>query len=69
MNYSQLTRKLRELKCEFYRQAAGSHEIWWRPETGQRTVISNHGKQDIPKGTLRAIAKDLGLELDELLRR
>jgi predicted RNA binding protein YcfA (HicA-like mRNA interferase family) len=69
MTYSQLTRKLRELNCEFYRRAAGSHEIWWRPETGQRTVITNHGPKDIPKGTLRAIAKDLGLSLGELLNR
>ncbi len=69
MNYAQLTRRLRALGCEFFRQAAGSHEIWWRPETGQRTVVTNHGSKDIPKGTLRAIAKDLGLALEELIQR
>ncbi|MCI0474984.1 MAG: type II toxin-antitoxin system HicA family toxin [Anaerolineales bacterium] len=69
MNYTQLVRRLRELNCEFYRQAAGAHEIWWHPATGRRTVVSNHGSKDIPKGTLRAIAKDLGLVLDELLRK
>lgn len=69
MNYAKLTHRLRELKCEFYRQAAGAHEIWWHPETGRRTVISNHGAKDIPKGTLRAIAHDLGLTLEELLHK
>jgi predicted RNA binding protein YcfA (HicA-like mRNA interferase family) len=69
MNYSQLTRKLRDLGCEFYRQVAGSHEVWWRSATGERTVISNHGKKEIPRGTLRAIAKDLGLTLDDLLAK
>jgi predicted RNA binding protein YcfA (HicA-like mRNA interferase family) len=67
MNYGQLIRRLHQLGCEFYRQAAGSHEIWWRPETGQRTAVTNHGSKDIPKGTLRAIAEDLGLTLEELL--
>jgi predicted RNA binding protein YcfA (HicA-like mRNA interferase family) len=69
MNYRQLTRRLKELNCEFYRQASGAHEIWWRPKTGERTVITNHGSRDIPKGTLRAIAKDLGLTLGELLAK
>lgn len=66
MNYRQLTRKLRHLGCEFYRQAAGSHEIWWHPSTGRRTTISNHGPKDIPKGTLRAILRDLDISPEEL---
>jgi len=69
MNYRQLTRKLRQMGWEKYRQAAGSHEIWWQPESGQRTVISNHGKADIPTRTLRAIAKDIGITLQELLEK
>ncbi|MBC7249223.1 MAG: type II toxin-antitoxin system HicA family toxin [Anaerolineae bacterium] len=49
MNYRQLTRQLRRLGYEFYRQAAGSHEIWWNPATGRRTTI--------PKGTLAKILR------------
>ena len=67
MTYRQLTRKLRRLGWELFRQAAGSHEIWWHPESGNRTVISNHGKADIPTGTLRPIARDVGVTLQELL--
>lgn len=66
MNYRQLTRKLRRLGYEFYRQAAGSHEIWWHPATGRRTTIPNHGPKDIPKGTLAKILRDLGLKLEDL---
>lgn len=69
MNYRQLTRKLRSMGWEMYRQAAGSHEVWWHPESGKRTVISNHGQADIPVGTLRAIARDLEITLQELLKR
>ena len=69
MNYRQLTRKLRHMGWETYRQAAGSHEIWWQPKSGKRTVISDHGKADIPNGTLRAIAKDVGISLQELLEK
>jgi len=68
MNYRELTRKLRQLGCEFYRQAAGSHEIWWHPATGRRTTISDHGPENIPRGTLRKILRDLGISLDEFRR-
>jgi len=50
MDYrQQLTRKLRRLGYEFYRQAAGSHEIWWHSVTERRTTIPNHSPKDIPK--------------------
>lgn len=53
MRYSELRRKLRRLGCEPLRQAGGSHEIWWRPETEMRTVVPNHAAREIPTGTLR----------------
>lgn len=65
MNYRQLTRRLRQLGCEFERQAAGSHEIWWNPATQKFTVIPNHGSRDLPLGTLRTILRQLGISLDE----
>ncbi|MCR4406760.1 MAG: type II toxin-antitoxin system HicA family toxin [Anaerolineae bacterium] len=68
MNYRELTRQPRRLGYEFYRQAAGSHEIWWNPSTGQRITIPNHGSRDIPKGTMVKILRDLGVDLDELRR-
>ncbi len=68
MRYGELRRKLRKLGCEPLRQAGGSHEIWWRPDTDYRTVIPNHATREIPNGTLQAILKDLGLTLQDLTR-
>jgi predicted RNA binding protein YcfA (HicA-like mRNA interferase family) len=64
MTYRELARKLRALGCEFKRHSKGSHEIWVNPRTNQATVIPHH-PGDIPKGTLRAILKQLGISLDE----
>jgi predicted RNA binding protein YcfA (HicA-like mRNA interferase family) len=69
MDYRKLVRRLRQLGYELYRQAAGSHEIWWHPETRRRTTIPNHGSKDIPKGTLSRILRDLGLGLEDLQRK
>ena len=48
------SKRLKRLGFEFDRQAAGSHEIWFNPETGRYTTIPNH-PGDMPEGTLRAI--------------
>ncbi|MCB0164318.1 MAG: type II toxin-antitoxin system HicA family toxin [Anaerolineae bacterium] len=69
MRYSELRRKLKKLGCEPLRQAGGSHEIWWRPETDLRTVIPNHPSKEVPPGTLTAILKDLGLQLKDLSKK
>jgi predicted RNA binding protein YcfA (HicA-like mRNA interferase family) len=62
MNYRNLTRRLRQLGCEFLRQAAGSHEVWWNPSNEQFTVISRHSGRDLPAGTLRTILRQLGID-------
>ena len=51
----------------FDRQAKGSHEIWYNPNTGRRTTVPNHPGVDIPKGTLRAVIREAGLTLKEFL--
>ena len=65
MNYRQLTRRLRLLGCEFVRQAAGSHEVWWNPRTKLFTVIPQHGGRDLPPGTLRVILRQLGIATED----
>jgi len=57
-------RKLRKAGFVFDRQAKGSHEIWYHPQTHRRVVIPNH-PGDVPKGTLRKIIRQAGLTLDE----
>lgn len=51
---------------EFDRQARGSHEIWWNPETRARTTIPNH-PGDIPEGTMKAILKQSNVDIDKFL--
>jgi predicted RNA binding protein YcfA (HicA-like mRNA interferase family) len=59
---------LKQLGFEFDRQAAGSHEIWFSPETNRYTTIPNH-PGDMPEGTLRAILKQAGIEPEVFVQR
>jgi len=65
--YRKIIKKLRKLGFVFDRQAAGSHEIWFNPETGCYTTIQNH-PGDMPEGTLRAILKQANVSAEEFLR-
>jgi predicted RNA binding protein YcfA (HicA-like mRNA interferase family) len=65
--YRDIIAKLRRLGFEFFRQAAGSHEIWRNSATGRFTTIPNH-PGDMPEGTLRAILKQAGVTPDQFLR-
>jgi len=65
-NYRQIIRKLKKSGFSFYRQAAGSHEIWYNPATNRYTTIPNH-PGDMPEGTLHAILKQAGLSIDKFL--
>lgn len=48
--YRQIVRKLRSFGFNFDRQAAGSHEIWFNPNTDHYVTIPNH-PGDMPEGT------------------
>jgi predicted RNA binding protein YcfA (HicA-like mRNA interferase family) len=67
VTYADLTRKLRALGCVLKRQAKGSHEIWHCPRTNRAATIPHH-PGDIPKGTLHAILRGLGLTRDDIDR-
>lgn len=66
--YREIVRRLRALGFAFDRQAAGSHEIWFSPGTHRYTTIPNH-PGDMPEGTLRAILRQAGVDVDEFLRQ
>lgn len=65
--YRELIRILKKFGFEFYRQAAGSHEIWFNAATRKFTTVPNHAGS-IPEGTLRAILKQAGIEVEEFLK-
>lgn len=65
--YREITRRLRALGFSFDRQAAGSHEIWYNPDTNRYTTVVNH-PGDMPEGTLREILKQADITPDDFLR-
>jgi predicted RNA binding protein YcfA (HicA-like mRNA interferase family) len=65
--YREVVRNLKLFGFEFDRQAAGSHEIWFNAHTNRYTTVPNH-PGDMPEGTLRAILKQAGIEVDDFLR-
>jgi predicted RNA binding protein YcfA (HicA-like mRNA interferase family) len=64
--YRAIVKKLKKFGFEFYRQAAGSHEIWYNKKSNLYTTIPNHSG-DMPEGTLRAILKQANISVDEFL--
>lgn len=66
--YRQIVKRLKQLGFVFDRQAAGSHEIWYNPDTDRYTTIPNHSG-DMPEGTLRAILKQADVLLDDFLEQ
>ena len=64
--YREIVMRLKRLGFEFDRQAAGSHEIWYNSTTNRYTTIPNH-PGDMPEGTLRAILKQAGIEIEVFL--
>jgi predicted RNA binding protein YcfA (HicA-like mRNA interferase family) len=66
-SYIKATKKLRNCGFIFYRNAAGSHEIWVNPKTSLYTTIPNH-PGDLPEGTLRAILKQAHIDPEDFLK-
>ena len=66
--YREIVNVLKKFGFEFYRQAAGSHEIWYNPQTNRFTTIPNH-TGDMPEGTLRAILKQAEINPDYFLNQ
>lgn len=61
-NYKLLTKKLEKLGFRFFRQGKGSHTLWVRDRDGLVVPVPKHANQDIRKGTLMAIIKEVGLQ-------
>ncbi len=66
--YRQIIKKLKKCGFTFYRQASGSHEIWYNETSNLFTTIPNH-PGDMPEGTLRAILKQANIKIDDFLSK
>lgn len=62
--YREIVKRLKQSGFVFDRQAAGSHEIWYNPLTNRYTTLPNH-PGELPEGTLRAVLKQAGIEVDD----
>ncbi len=52
--YRDVVKRLKRFGFAFDRQAAGSHEIWYKA-SGQRYITIPNHPDGLPEGTLRAI--------------
>jgi predicted RNA binding protein YcfA (HicA-like mRNA interferase family) len=64
--YKEIIRRLRAFGYAFDRPGPGSHEVWRHLETGRKVTLPRHNR-DMAEGTLRAILKQCGIEVEEFL--
>lgn len=65
--YKEIIKRLGIAGFEFFREAKGSHEIWFNPNNNKYTTVPRH-RGDMPEGTLRNIIKQAGIEIDEFIK-
>jgi predicted RNA binding protein YcfA (HicA-like mRNA interferase family) len=66
-SYREVARRLRSFGFQFDRQGPGSHEVWRQSSTGRKVTIPHHSG-DMAGGTLRAILREAGIEVNSFLR-
>lgn len=65
--YNEVVRRLRQFDFVFDRQGPGSHELWRHKTDGRKVTIPRHSK-DMAEGTLRAILREAGIDVNEFLK-
>ncbi|MCC6580274.1 MAG: type II toxin-antitoxin system HicA family toxin [Phycisphaeraceae bacterium] len=66
MRYREVVRRLRTFGFEFDRPGPGSHEVWRHRETGRKVTLPHHAR-DMAEGTLRAILREAGIDVEAFL--
>lgn len=62
MKYRDVARKLTTLGChELARKGGGSHRKWYNPSNQQASVVPDWSGRDLKLGTVRAVARQLGI--------
>ena len=62
MKYHELERKVRKAGCYDTKKQQCGHPLWYSPATGKTFQMSNHGSEEVAKGTLKAILKAAGIK-------
>ena len=68
LKYEELIKKLKKIGFRFYRSGKGSHELWVRDEDGKVIPVPKRKGKEIKKGTLRAIIREIGIDLEEFMK-
>jgi predicted RNA binding protein YcfA (HicA-like mRNA interferase family) len=66
-HYREVARKLRTFGYAFDRLGPGSHEVWRHTTTGRKVTLPHHSR-DMAEGTLRAILREAGIDVDIFLK-
>jgi predicted RNA binding protein YcfA (HicA-like mRNA interferase family) len=64
--YREVVRRFRSLGFAFDRPGPGSHEVWRHAESGRKVTIPHHARE-IAEGTLRAILREAGIDVERFL--
>ena len=65
--YHEVARRLRAVGFVFDRPGPGSHEVWRHSVSGRKVTLPHHAR-DLAEGTLRAVLREAGIEVDDFLR-
>jgi predicted RNA binding protein YcfA (HicA-like mRNA interferase family) len=65
--YHEVALRLRSLGFAFDRPGPGSHEVWRHSISGRKVTLPHHAR-DLAEGTLRAVLREAGIEVDDFLR-
>lgn len=65
--YREVARRLRTFGWIYDRRGPGSHEVWRHPESKLRVTLPHHAR-DMAEGTLRAILRETGIEVEDFLK-
>jgi predicted RNA binding protein YcfA (HicA-like mRNA interferase family) len=65
--YREVARRLRRFGFVFDRPGPGSHEVWRHTDTGRKVTLPHHARE-IAEGTLRAVLREAGIDVEEFLK-
>lgn len=65
--YREVVRRLRSFGFQFDRPGPGSHEVWRHAQSGKKVTIPHH-TGDMAEGTLRAILREAGIDVNSFLK-
>ena len=65
--YREVARKPHAFGFAFDRPGPGSHEVWRNPATSRKITLPHHSR-DMAEGTLRAILREAGIDVDSFLK-